>query len=163
MKPNPITQSDTTLKFDGAERETTGRVNQKMHTNAWSGHMNDGREVNFGRGPTKGNMGCGKPGQPGATKSVTMDSYRDTPTTRTVPAMPAQGSVRDSIKRGSQVRNPSGTRAWDPKMTQNYNGNPDKIRVGQSGGPAYGKTTKGSKPSTSAGSVDFNYGPGKQY
>jgi len=160
MKPNPITQSDTTLKFDGAERETNGRVNQKMHTNTWSGHLNDGREVNFGRGPTRGNMGSGKPGQPGATKSVTMDSYRDTPTTKTVPSTKINA---DRINAGSQVRNPSGTRSWEPKVGQNYAGNPDKIRAGQSGGPAYGKVTKGSRPSTAAGSVDFNYGPGKQY
>jgi hypothetical protein len=163
MKPNSITQSDTTLKFDGAERESTGRVNQKMHTNQWSGHMNDGREVNFGRGPTKGNMGCGKPGQPGATKSVTQDTYRDTPSSRTVPAMPAQGSVRDNINRGAQVRTPGGTRDWMPSAGQNYHGNPDRIRMGQTGGPSYGATTKGSRPSTSAGSVDFNFGPKKQY
>ena len=162
MKPNPITQSDTTLKFDGAEQERSGRVRGGVHVNAWSGHMNDGREVNMGRGPTKGNMGCGAPGQPGATKSVTMDKYRDTPTNG-VPSLPAQGSVRDSINRGSQVRTPGGTRTWDPKAGQNYAGNPDKIRMGQSGGPAYGKTTKGSRPSTSAGAVDFNFGPKSQY
>jgi len=147
MKPNPKTQSDTTLKFDGAERESTGRVNSKMHTNQWSGHANDGREVNFGRGPTvAGRTGHKTPGSTG-----------------TVPALPAQGSVRDSINRGPQVRTPGGTRAWMPSATQNYNGNPDKIRIGQSGGPSYGATSKGSKPSTAAGSVDFNYGPKSQY
>ena len=157
---NRSTQSDTNLDFDGMAQTGTDRVNQKMMTNQWSGHMNDGRLVNFGRGPTKGNMGCGKPGQPGATKSVTMDTYRDTPNTKTVPSTKINA---DSINIGSQVRNPSGTRAWDPKAGQNYSGNPDKIRAGQTGGPAYGKTTKGSRPSTAAGQVDFNYGPGKQY
>jgi len=163
MKPNPITQSDTTLKFDGAERETTGRVNQKMHTNAWSGHMNDGREVNFGRGPTVGNRGCGAPGQPGATKSVTMDSYRDTPTTKTVPALPPQGSVRDSINRGAQVRTPGGTRTWDPKMGQNYSGNPDRIRIGQTGAGTYNSEKPGRMPATRRGDNNFNFGPKSQY
>ena len=161
MKPNPITQSDTTLKFDGAEQERSGRVRGGVHVNAWSGHMNDGREVNMGRGPTKGNMGCGAPGQPGATKSVTMDKYRAAPTD----SLPATVKIKnpDYINGGAQVRTPGGTRTWDPKAGQNYAGNPDKIRMGQSGGPAYGKTTKGSRPSTSAGSVDFNFGPKSQY
>ena len=160
MKPNAKTQMDPNMDFDGMAKEGPGKIRASLQTNTWSGHMNDGREVNMGRGPTKGNMGGGRPGQPGATKSVTMDSYRDTPTTKTVPSTKINA---DSINIGSQVRTPGGTRSWDPKVGQNYSGNPDKIRVGQSGGPAYGKTTKGSKPSTSAGSVDFNYGPGKQY
>jgi N-methylhydantoinase B/oxoprolinase/acetone carboxylase alpha subunit len=71
--------------------------------------------------------------------------------------------VRDNINRGAQVRTPGGTRDWMPSKTQNYNGNPDKIRVGQSGGPGYGQTQKGSRPTTSASQSDFNYGPKKQY
>ena len=161
MKP-ASTQTDKNMNFDGMESMAPSK-SSKYQTNTWSGHMNDGREVNFGRGPTTGNMGCGKPGQKGAMNSVTQDSYRDTPTTKSVPAMPKQGSVRDNINRGAQVRNPGGTRAWDPKATQNYNGNPDKIRIGQGGGPAYGLTEKGSRPSTAAGQSSFNYGPKKQY
>lgn len=140
------TQSDRNMNFDGMESMAPGR-SSKYQTNHWSGHSNDGREVNFGRGPTV----AGRTGQktPGSTGSM--------------PTLPAQGSVRDNINRGAQVRTPGGTRAWDPKCGQNYSGNPDQIRVGQSGGPAYGKTTKGSRPSTAAGSVDFNFGPKKQY
>ena len=162
MKPNPITQSDTTLKFDGAEKENTGRVRGSVHTNAWSGHMNDGRLVNKGRGPTTGNNGAQVPGQSGATKSVTKDSYRAAPTS-SVPALPAQGSVRDNINRGAQVRNPGGTRAWDPAMGQNYRGNPDSIRIGQGGGTNYGAVTKGKQPATASGQTNFNYGPKSQY
>jgi len=162
MKP-ASTQTDKNMDFDGMAQTGTGRVNQKMHTNAWSGHMNDGRLVNMGRGPTKGNQGCGKPGQPGAMNSVTLDTYRDAPTTKSVPALPAQGSVRDNINRGPQVRNPSGTRAWDPKATQNYSGNPDKIRIGQTGGPAYGGSTKGANPVSPGTRSNFNYGPKSQY
>ena len=161
MKPAG-TQTDKNMNFDGMESMAPSR-SSKYQTNQWSGHMNDGREVNFGRGPTKGNMGCGKPGQPGAMASVTRDTYRDTPTTKTVPALPPQGSVRDNINRGAQVRTPGGTRAWEPSKTQNYNGNPDQIRMDQSGGPAYGRTERGSRPTTAAGQSDFNYGPKKQY
>lgn len=161
MKPNSKTQSDQGLGFDGAGAERTGRIRGSVMTNAWSGHMNDGREVNFGRGPTRGNMGCGAPGQKGATKSVTMDTYRAPPTSA-VPSVPAQGSVRDSINRGAQVRNPGGTRAWDPKKGQNYSGNPDRIRAGQTGGPGYGSTSRGSTP-VDQGRSNFNYGPKSQY
>jgi len=161
MKPAG-TQTDKNMDFDGMAQTGTGRVNQKMHTNAWSGHMNDGRLVNKGRGPTTGNMGCGAPGQKGATASVTKDSFRAAPTSST-PAVPKQGSVRDNINRGAQVRNPGGTRDWMPSAGQNYKGNPDKIRIGQGGGPAYGLTEKGSRPSTAAGQSSFNYGPKKQY
>lgn len=162
MKPNSKTQMDTTLKFDGAEPETTGRVNQKLHTNAWSGHMNDGRLVNMGRGPTMGNQGCENPSKPGASASVTRDPYH-CPPVRSLPALPAQGSVRDNINRGPQVRTPGGTRAWMPSAGQNYQGDPDSIRIGQSGGPSYGQTTKSSRPVAAGSTSGINYGPKSQY
>lgn len=68
----------------------------KFAKNAWSGHSNDGRLVNYGRGHTVGNNGsCG---HSGFTHSGKM------PPTAAVPSVPAQGSVRDNINRGSQVR-----------------------------------------------------------
>lgn len=161
MKPAG-TQQDRNMNFDGME-SMAPKHSTKLHTNTWSGHANDGRLVNFGRGPTKGNMGSGAPGQKGATKSVTQDTYRDTPTTKTVPAMPAQGSVRDSINRGAQVRNPGGTRAWMPSATQNYNGNPDKIRIGQNGGGSYNSEKPSKVPATRKGDNNFNFGPKSQY
>ena len=36
----------------------------------------------------------------------------------------------DYINGGHQVRTPGGTRAWEPKAGQNYNGNPDRINAG---------------------------------
>ena len=159
---NRSTQSDTNMNFDGMERMAPSKSSKYM-TNTWSGHMNDGREVNMGRGPTVGNRGCGAPGQPGATKSVTMDKYRDTPTTKTVPAMPPQGSVRDNINRGAQVRTPGGTRAWMPSATQNYHGNPDKIRIGQNGGGTYNSEKPSKVPTTRKGDSNFNFGPKSQY
>jgi N-methylhydantoinase B/oxoprolinase/acetone carboxylase alpha subunit len=134
------TQSDMNMNFDGMESMKVSR-SSKYQTNHWSGHSNDGRLVNKGRGPTvAGQTGHKTPGTVGG-----------------VPAVPKQGSVRDSINRGSQVRNPGGT--TQVKCPPN----PDKIRVGQSGGPGYGQTQKGSRPTTSASQSDFNYGPKSQY
>lgn len=155
MRPNSKTQMDTGLGFDGAGRESSGTVRGGVHVNQWSGHANDGRLVNRGRGPTVGNTGCGTPGQPGAMKSVTQDSYSCPPVT-SLPKLPAQGSVRDSINRGSQVRGSGMTAVKKPA-------NPDSIRVGQSGGTAYGAVTRGTRPATQAGKTTFNNGPKSQY
>ena len=134
------TQSDMNMNFDGMESMKVSR-SSKYQTNQWSGHSNDGRLVNKGRGPTvAGHTGHKTPGTVGG-----------------VPAVPAQGSVRDNINRGHQVRNPGGTTVVKCPP------NPDKIRMGQSGGPGYGQTQKGSRPSTAAGQSDFNYGPKSQY
>lgn len=149
------TQSDMNMNFDGMESMKVSR-SSKYQINQWSGHSNDGRLVQKAQAPNRtGNDGsCHPPGNVGA--SVTRDTARK-PMTSPTPKVPAQGSVRDSINRGSQVRNPGGTTM--PKRPSN----PDKIRMGQSGGPGYGQTTKGSRPTTSASQSDFNYGPKSQY
>ena len=147
------TQSDRGLEFDGVGAGPAKGSNRFAH-NKWSGHSNDGREVNFGRGPTKGNDGsCSTPKNLAA--SVTRDTDR-TPMTSALPSLPAQGSVRDNINRGHQYRGAGGVMPKSPA-------NPDKIRVGQSGGPDYGGTTKGSKPDVATGRSSFNYGPKSQY
>ena len=155
MKHNSTTQSDTNMNFDGMENMKPASL-KRFAGNKWSGHSNDGRLVQKPQAPNRrGNDGsCDTPGNLGA--SVTKDSNRKTMTSP-MPSLPAQGSVRDSINRGHQYRGAGGVGM--PKSPAN----PDKIRVGQSGGPAYGKTTKGSRPSTSAGAVDFNFGPKSQY
>jgi hypothetical protein len=107
----------------GTSSEGYSRGTNKFAKNQWSGHSNDGREVNFGRGPTVGNKGCESEGP-------------KRPMAAGVPSLPAQGSVRDNINRGAQVRTPGGTRAFDPKAGQNYKGNADKINVGR--GPTKG-------------------------
>ena len=119
MKANGKTQSDTNLNFDGMER-IAPKHSTKYMVNHHTGYMNDGRLVNKGRGPTVGNTSNDKtPGTAGG-----------------VPSVPAQGSVRDNINRGSQVRTPGGTRTWDPSATQNYKGNIDSINAGR--GPTKG-------------------------
>ena len=147
-------QSDKNMNFDGMESMSPSRSSKYM-TNQWSGHMNDGRLVQKAQAPNRtGNDGsCDVPRN--LASSVTQDRGRK-PMTSATPKLPAQGSVRDSINRGSQYRGEGGVMAKSPA-------NPDKIRVGQSGGPAYGALTKGTKPTTAAGQNDFNYGPKKQY
>jgi len=154
MKANSTTQTDRGLGFDGAGQETNPRARGGVQVNKWSGHMNDGRLVNKGRGPTVGNNGeCDLPKNLGA--SVTRDAHSRAPVSA-VPKLPAQGSVRDNINRGGQVRGSGMTMVKKPS-------DPDSIRVGQSGGPNYGGVSKGKKPATAAGSTNFNYGPKSQY
>ena len=147
-------QSDRNMNFDGMESMSPSRSSKYM-TNQWSGHMNDGRLVQKAQAPNRtGNDGsCDVPRN--LASSVTQDRGRK-PMTSATPKLPAQGSVRDSINRGSQYRGEGGVMAKSPS-------NPDRIRVGQSGGPSYGALTKGTKPTTAAGQNDFNYGPKSQY
>ena len=151
---NRSTQSDTNMNFDGMQSMAPSRSTKFAH-NKWSGHSNDGRLVQKAQAPNSvGNNGmCDTPKNLAA--SVTKDTDRR-PMTSPTPKLPAQGSVRDSINRGSQYRGQGGVMARSPS-------NPDKIRMGQSGGPGYGQTQKGSRPTTSASQSDFNYGPKSQY
>jgi hypothetical protein len=125
MKPNSITQSDTNLNFDGAEKIAPGR-SSKYSGNQHAGVQNPNALINKGRGPTVGNKSDDGPTYPDA---------------RVMPKLPAQGSVRDNINRGPQVRSSGGgrfpeTRTWAPSAGQNYHGNADKINMGR--GPTKG-------------------------
>jgi hypothetical protein len=158
---NRSTQSDTNMNFDGMESMAPSRSSKYM-TNQWSGHMNDGRLVQKTQAPNRtGNDGsCDTPRN--LARSVTGDSNRQ-PMTAATPKLPAQGSIRDNINRGAQVRTPGGTRAWMPSKTQNYRGNPDKIRIGQSGDGTYNSEKPGKVPATRRGDSNFNFGPKSQY
>lgn len=115
MKPNAKTQGDRGLDFDGAKLMSVDRDSTRFKHNQWSGHSNDGRTVNMGRGPTRGNDGsCGHSGY---THSGKM------PPTAALQPVPAQGSVRDNINRGSQYR---GTPMAMPRSPSN----PDRINAG---------------------------------
>ena len=107
---------DLAQGLDNSNHPSYAQNRQYAH-NQWSGHSNDGRLVNKGRGPTVGNRSD-------------LDIGPASPPVSAVPALPAQGSVRDNINPGAQVRTPGGTRAWDPKGTQNYRGNADSINAG---------------------------------
>ena len=134
------------------------RGSDKFSHNQWSGHSNDGRLVNKGRGPTVGNDGkCGGAKTPAST--VTKDPYRPAPTSPN----PGVHQGKELFTGHKQVRNPGGTRSWDPQKGQNYKGNPDRINVsGYSMGD--GKMTKGGRPEgVATGQKLFNYGPKSQY
>ena len=45
--------SDSNLDFAGMAGDGVNRAANKYAKNQWSGHSNDGRSVNMGRGPTK--------------------------------------------------------------------------------------------------------------
>ena len=153
MKHNPITQSDTNMNFDGMQNQSAAAL-QRFAGNKWSGHSNDGREVNFGRGPTRGNDGsCDTPRNLAA--SVTRDTDRK-PMTSPLPSLPAQGSIRDNINRGSQYRGSGGVMAKSPS-------NPDKIRIDQSGHGTYNSAKPSRVPNTARGQNNFNFGPKSQY
>jgi hypothetical protein len=114
--------SATGAASPGYSRNNSASVLVNHHT----GTMNDGKLINKGRGPTVGN------------KSDDNSMYPDA---AVVPKLPAQGSVRDNINRGPQVRYSGGgrfpeTRAWDPKCGQNYKGDADSINMGR--GPTKG-------------------------
>ena len=155
MRPNSKTQMDQGLGFDGAGQESTGKVRGGLHVNRFTGYMNDGRLVNRGRGPTVGNHGCENPSRAGASASVTKDPY-NCPPVSSLPGLPKQGSVRDSINRGSQHRGSGMTAVKKPS-------NPDSIRAKQTGGPGYGAVTKGSRPVAPGSTGGINYGPKSQY
>jgi len=116
------TQSDHNMNFDGMEA-IAPKQGSKFRGNQHSGVQNPNKTINMGRGPTRGNHG-------------TQADSSCVPPTSAVPALPAQGSTRDSINRGGQVRTPGGTRSFEPSAGQNYRGNADKINCGR--GPTKG-------------------------
>ena len=121
------TQSDHNMNFDGME-SMAPKHSTKFSGNQYSGKQDPNKTINMGRGHTKGNDGsCGHSGFSTSGKK---------PPVSAVPGLPAQGSTRDNINRGHQVRNPGGTRSFDPKAGQNYSGNADRINVGR--GPTKG-------------------------
>jgi hypothetical protein len=160
MKPAK-TQEDRNLDFDGMKGDGVNRGANKYAGNHWAGVQNPNKTFNEGVGPRKGNqdhpaMRVGPP--------ATKDAYRATPTTRAVPDTHVKNI--DSVNRGAQVRTPGGTRAWDPKMGQNYTGNIDKINIQPKGtnGMGESESTNPIAISKKPGNPDgINYGPKRQY
>ena len=108
----------------GAAAPGFSRGSDKYAKNQWSGHSNDGRLVNKGRGPTVGNQDYDA-----------MQGKHAEPPTRALPKV-SPGKDMFTGSANPQVRTPGGTRAWDPKGTQNYKGNADSINMGR--GPTKG-------------------------
>ena len=150
MKPAG-TQQDRNMNFDGMENIAPKGSTKYAH-NQWSGHSNDGRTVNYGRGPLVGNNGtCPDPHTP--SKSVTKDAYRRAPDRVGSGAAPRNA---DAINVGAQYRGIGGTAVKKP-------GNPDSIRAGQSGGNSYGEISRGRRPVAPGSTEGINYGPKSQY
>ena len=94
MRPNKDQSSSMDFEIGSS---ATQKSSTKFAKNQWSGHSNDGREVQMPQQPNKkGNDGsCGHSGFAHSGKK---------PPTSALPSLPAQNSIRDNINRGSQVR-----------------------------------------------------------
>ena len=100
---------DTNLDFDGMAGDGVNRDKNRYAHNQWSGHSNDGRDVNFKRGPTKGNESSSPlmSGHP-----VNKDPHKKT------------------IATAAQSKNP----VESGKARREFPADPDKINVGNTGG-----------------------------
>ena len=86
------TQSDKNLDFNGMAGDGVNRAGNRFAKNQYTGHSNDGREVNFGRGPTKGNQDY----------NAGQGAHREPPT-RALPGNLKTKNV-DAINGGAQFR-----------------------------------------------------------
>ena len=154
------------MKDDGlfyAKGPGFSRGTNKYAKNQWSGHSNDGRLVDFARGPTVGNASS-SPKAKNASGNPTKDPHRMTIATagasRVVRDIGGVNAVKpknlDYINGGAQVRGPGGTSVKKPS-------NIDKINVsGYSMGD--GQVVKSKRPVNPPTDSDtINYGPRTQY
>jgi hypothetical protein len=116
MLKNRSNQSDTGLAYDGLSNGSSQRASApKVLVNHYTGHMNDGRDVNVGmKASARTGNGAGKTAGPTAPHAAKMGF-----------------SNPDSINVGSGPRNAGSTRDFAPRAGQNFNGNPDKIQMTQ--------------------------------
>jgi hypothetical protein len=101
----------------GAASPGYSRGSDKYAKNHWSGHSNDGREVNFGRGPTKGNQDY----------DAMQGAHREPPTR----ALPSSTKIKnpDYINGGAQYRGVGGSSV--PKVSAD-------ARINKGRGPTKG-------------------------
>jgi hypothetical protein len=97
------------MKFEKVNPATSAaapgfsRSSDKYSKNQWSGHSNDGRAVDMGRGPTKGNDGtCGHAG------------YAKTGKMPPTAALPAVSKGKDMFTGTAQYRGQGGTQVKKP-------------------------------------------------
>jgi hypothetical protein len=133
MKKQPTTinrsidQKDTGLGFDGLVRSSQGNRQQEIR-NQYAGVQDPNKTVNVGRGATTGNTG--RTANAGAKQPMAA-AVKDTSSAR-------KSFAAGTFNAGAQVRNPSGTRKWEPKCENNYVGNIDSRNVGR--GPTKGNS-----------------------
>ena len=113
MKQQKATQRDTTMAFDGMVNSGSA-----ASTGKYAGNQSGLKAItNAGRGSTTGNNGhCHDPVGAGMYPKAP-------PPVHATPGVPAQGSIRDSINRGTQYRGQGGVMPQAPK-------NPDRINAG---------------------------------
>ena len=149
-------QSDRTMTFNGmTNAPEVSKPN--YNTNHWSGHLNDGRDVNFGRGPTRGNASS-SPIRTNAGGNPTRDPQRMTVAeVAGVPATRAYPKNSDSINYGSQQRGAGGTAVRKPS-------NPDMINPEKNPTNPVGASWGDKKPAKKPVDPDsINLGPSRQY
>ncbi len=96
-------KQSSNLYFDGMAGDGVNRKANRLQHNQWSGHYNDGRLVDMGRGPTKGNDGtCGHAG------------YGKPPMTPPTAGLPAVNKGKDMFTGHSQYRGLGGTQVKKP-------------------------------------------------
>ena len=83
-------KQDKNLNFNGMAGDGVNRTTNRLAKNQWSGRSNDGRLVNFGRGPTKGNQDY----------DAMQGAHREPPTR----ALPAIKPGKDMFTGREQVR-----------------------------------------------------------
>ena len=119
-------KGDRDLASDGMKNGSSQSAKaQGFAGNQHSGVQNPNKTFNMGRGATTGN-----------TNRLTAGPGR--PDTSGVPNFRAAMGANVSLNFGSQVRNPGGTRKFDPAAGCNYVGNCDAINEGR--GPTKGNS-----------------------
>ena len=118
MLKNRSNQTDTGLGYNGQSNGSSQRASSpSVLVNHYTGHMNDGRDVNVGmKASARTGNGAGKTAGATAPKAAGMGTKFANP---------------DMINVGSGPRNAGSTRAFMPSAGQNFNGNPDQIQMKQ--------------------------------
>lgn len=116
MRPSKDQSSSMDFEIGGSATE---KSSTKYAKNQWSGHSNDGRLVQMGQQPNR-------KGNDGSCHHSGMGQGGKTPPTSALPGVPAQGTVRDSINRGSQVRGGGTAMPKTGKMDFNMGRGPTK-------------------------------------
>jgi len=117
MLKNKSNQTDTGMSFDGLSNGSSQRATApKIQVNQYTGHMNDGRDVQMRQMPNR-------TGNQSDLANNTMGH---------APQSSRGGKTRfanpDMINVGNGPRNAGGTRNFMPSAGQNYKGNPDMIQ-----------------------------------
>ena len=127
---NKVNQKgDENLASDGMSNGSSQRAqDNKWNHNQHAGKQDPNKDINFGRGATRGNTGKTAnegPKRPPVSSLPNFDGAK-------------KAGYAGTLNVGKQERNPGGTRSWEPSATENFRGDFNRINDGR--GP-----TKGNK------------------